>query len=175
MESAFLGIVLDSSVLIAAERRKLTALQAIIEVRARFGSVAIVLSAVTVAEIGHGIYRANTEEIRQRRRQFLDDLVTTVPVYPLTVTTAEIVARISGEEAAKGVNLPIADLMIGACAIELGYAICTRNPRDFTRIPGLRIEAPEATQSPSQCQTPPLPPHRQSESSEKHSAKDAYR
>jgi len=43
------------------------------------GEVLVVLSAVTVAEIGHGIYRANTPEIRQRRRMFLDDLKATVP------------------------------------------------------------------------------------------------
>ena len=58
----------------------------------------------------------------------------------MTATTAEIVARIGGEQAAKGVNLPLADLIIGACAIELGYAIATSNLRDFSRIPGLAIE-----------------------------------
>jgi len=102
------------------------------------GEVLVVLSVVTVAEIGHGIYRANTPEIRQRRRMFLDDLKATVPIYPLTESTAEIVARIGGEQAAKGINLPLGDLMIGACALELGYAIGTGNARDFNRIPGLQ-------------------------------------
>lgn len=99
----------------------------------------MVLSAVIVAEIGHGIYRANTPEIRQRRRSFLDDLKATVPIYPLTEVTAEIIARIGGEEAAKGINLPLGDLIIGACALELGYAIGTSNIRDFNRIPGLQL------------------------------------
>ncbi len=74
MESAILGVVLDSSVLIAAERRKLTAAQAIESVIERIGAVPIALSSVTIAEIGHGIYRANTPEIQGRRRAFLDDL-----------------------------------------------------------------------------------------------------
>jgi predicted nucleic acid-binding protein len=139
MESAILGLVLDSSVLIAAERRKLTAAQAIENVQKYVGEVPIVLSAVTVAEIGHGIYRADTPEIRQRRRMFLDDLKAACPIYPLTESTAEIVARIGGTQAAKGVNLPLGDLMIGACALELGYAIGTHNVRDFERIPGLRL------------------------------------
>ena len=53
MESAILGLVLDSSVLIAAERRKLTAAKTIEDIRQAIGEVPVVLSAVTVAEIGH--------------------------------------------------------------------------------------------------------------------------
>jgi predicted nucleic acid-binding protein len=45
-----------------------------------------------------------------------------------------MVARIGGEQAAKGINLPLGDLIIGACALELGYAIGTSNVRDFSRI-----------------------------------------
>ncbi len=48
-------------------------------------------------------------------------------------------ARIGGEQADKGINLPLADLMIGACALELGYALGTSNLRDFNRIPGLKL------------------------------------
>jgi predicted nucleic acid-binding protein len=139
MEPGILGLMLDSSVLIAAERRKLTAAQAIESVQDVVGEAPVVVSAVTVAEIGHGIYRANTLEIRHRRRAFLDDLKATVPIYPLTDSTAEIIARIGGEQAAHGINLPLADLMIGACALELGYAIGTSNARDFNRIPGLQL------------------------------------
>ena len=60
--------------LIAAERRKLTPAQVIEDVVETVGTAPIILSALTVAEIGHGIYRANTPEIRERRRAFLDEL-----------------------------------------------------------------------------------------------------
>ena len=139
MESAILGLVLDSSVLIAAERLEMTAAQAIENVQQTVGEAPVVLSAVTVAEIGHGIYRGKTPQVRQRRRAFLDDLKATVPIYPLTASTAEIVARVGGEQAALGISLPLGDLMIGACALELGYAVGTRNLRDFSRIPGLQL------------------------------------
>ena len=56
MESTLLGLALDSSVLIAAERRKLTAEQAAEMVRKAVGEIPIVLCALTIAEIGHGIY-----------------------------------------------------------------------------------------------------------------------
>jgi predicted nucleic acid-binding protein len=50
MEPALLGIVLDSSILIAAERRKMTPDQAIETVQKTVGEVPIVLCSVTVAE-----------------------------------------------------------------------------------------------------------------------------
>lgn len=139
MDASILGVILDSSLLIAAERRRLTAHQSIESIRQSLGSLPVALSAVTVAEIGHGIYRANSPEIQRRRRAFLDDLKSAIPIHPISATTAEIVARIGGQQASQGVNLPIADLLIGASAIELGYAVATSNLRDFTRIPGLRV------------------------------------
>jgi tRNA(fMet)-specific endonuclease VapC len=140
MEPAVLGLVLDSSVLIAAERRNRTAVQAVESVQQTIGEIPIMLSAISVAEIGHGIYRARTPEIRDRRRAFLDELKATVPIHPITEVTAEIAARIGGEQAAQGINLPLADLLIGACALELGYAVGTSNVRDFGRIPGLTVQ-----------------------------------
>ena len=99
----------------------------------------IVISSLTVAELGHGIYRAGTLQRSRQRRQFLDELKAQVPVHPVTELTAEIIARIGAGQAAKGINLPLGDLIIGACALELGYSVATSNSRDFTRIPGLNV------------------------------------
>jgi predicted nucleic acid-binding protein len=139
MEPAVLGLVLDSSVLVAAERQKLTTPEVIRNVREATGDVTIVISSLTVAELAHGIYRADTPERSRMRRQFLDELKTHVPVHPVTESTAEIIGRIGAEGAAKGATLPLADLIIGPCALELGYAVGTNNIRDFNRIPGLSI------------------------------------
>ena len=133
------GLVLDSSILVTAERNKITTPDAIKRIREAAGDVPIVICALTVAELGHGIYRADTPERSRMRRQFLDELKAHVPVHPVTESTAEIVARIGAEQAAKGIKLPLADLIIGACALELGYAIATANVRDFNRIPGLTV------------------------------------
>ena len=103
------------------------------------GEIPIVLCSLTLAEIGHGIYRANTPEIRNQRRAFLDELKATVPIYPITEATAELIAKIGGEQAARGINLPLGDLVIGSCALELGYAVGTTNLRDFERILGLTV------------------------------------
>jgi predicted nucleic acid-binding protein len=139
MESTLLGLVLDSSVLVAAERQKLTTPEAIRRVRETVGDASIVVCPVTIAELAHGIYRANTPERSRMRRQFLDELKANAPIHPITETTGEIIARIGAEQASKGIVVPLADLMIGACALELGYAVGTHNVRDFSRIPGLTV------------------------------------
>src|SRR5260370_13267673 len=100
MEPALLGLVLDSSVLIAAERRNSTAAQAIESVQKTAGEVPVVLSPVSIAEIGHGIYRAHTAERRDPPRAFLAALKATVPTHSVTQTTSDRAARIGGHQAA---------------------------------------------------------------------------
>jgi predicted nucleic acid-binding protein len=70
---------------------------------------------------------------------FLDELKATVPIHPVTESTAEIIASVGAEQAAKGITVPMADLIIGACALELAYSIGTSNVRDFGHIPGLNL------------------------------------
>jgi predicted nucleic acid-binding protein len=102
--------------------------------------VEIATCAVTVAELAHGVYRANTAHIRQRRRTFIDELQRHVPVHPVTDETGEIIGQISGEQAAEGIRIPFDDLAIGAPAIEQGYAVATLNIRHFQKIPSLVVK-----------------------------------
>ena len=73
-----------------------------------------------MAELAHGIHRADTPERRDARRAFLDDLKASVPVYPITGETAELVGKIDAETSQKGITIPFDDLLIGACALERG-------------------------------------------------------
>ncbi|MBS1854953.1 MAG: PIN domain-containing protein [Acidobacteria bacterium] len=134
-------MILDSSVIIAAERKRQTVEQLLTSVRQAFGEIEIAFSAVTLAELVHGVARANTPEIRCARRAFIDELKKHVPVHPVTDSTAEIAGQISGEQAAKGITLPADDLLIGASAIEQGYAVATLNTRHFGKIPGLQVRS----------------------------------
>ena len=142
MESAFLGLILDSSVVIEAERKGQAVEQFLESIRQSFGEVAIALCSVTVAELVHGVYRANLPEIRQRRRAFIDELKRHVPVHPVTEATGEIMGKISGEQAAQGIKIPFDDLAIGASALEQNYGVAIRNLRHFEKIPGLTIHQP---------------------------------
>jgi len=139
MEPAILGIVLDSSIIIEAERKHQTVEELHESIQQRFGEIEITMSAVTLAELVHGVARANTEQRRARRRAFIDELKQDVPVHPVTDATAELAGTIGGEQAAKGITIPIDDLLIGTSAIEQGYAVATRNVRHFKSIPGLTV------------------------------------
>jgi predicted nucleic acid-binding protein len=139
MESPLLGLILDSSVIIAAERKRQTVENLLTSIGETFGDVEIAISAVTLAELVHGVARANTAEIRRSRRSFIDELKRHVPVHPVSDSTAEIAGQISGEQSTKGITLPADDLLIGASAIEQGYAVATLNIRHFQMIPGLQV------------------------------------
>jgi tRNA(fMet)-specific endonuclease VapC len=82
MESAILGVILDSSVMIDAERQRLDVARFLKNITAKIGDREAALSSITVAELAHGIYRANTPERRQARRAFLDDLKAPCPSIP---------------------------------------------------------------------------------------------
>ena len=139
MESTLLGLVLDSSSVIQAERKKLSVTGFIEAILAAHGPVDLSMSPITVAELVHGIYRASTPEASQRRRKFIEELVSLIPVHPITNQTAWIVGQIEGEEAAKGNVLPFNDLLIAAAAIEQGYGVLTLNLRHFQKVPGLAV------------------------------------
>ena len=79
MESTLLGLVLDSSIIIEAERKGQTVEQLLEHIKESAGEVEILICSVTVAELAHGIYRANTLEIRDRRRAFIDELIKECP------------------------------------------------------------------------------------------------
>jgi predicted nucleic acid-binding protein len=139
MESAILGVVLDSSLVITAERKNLPVPQLVEAIQTAYGEIEISLSPVTVAELVHGIYRARTPEVSRRRREYIDELVKLVPLHPVTLQTAYLVGQIEGQEAAKGNTLPFNDLLIAVAAIEQGYAVLTENLRHFEKIPGIHV------------------------------------
>ena len=132
-----MGLILDSSAVIAGERKGQSAADLLAAIRAIVGSEAIALSTVNVIELEHGIWRAKDAAQASRRRQFFEDLFAAVPVYPLTFEIARRAARIDGESKQKGVAIPFQDLVIGVTALEFGYAVATITVRHFEMIPGL--------------------------------------
>lgn len=134
-----MGLILDSSVVIAAERRRETVEQLIARILLATGDQDAALSAVGLTELVHGIYRAPTPQIRQRRESFLNELLADLTVYPYTTETALLAGKLDGELQGRGVVIPFADLLIGATALALSYSVLTVNLRDFGRIPGLAV------------------------------------
>jgi predicted nucleic acid-binding protein len=134
-----LGIILDSSVLIASERSGKNARQAPTEISARGAGEDIAVSVVTPIKLAHGVARANTPQRQATRRQFLTEVVFAIPVHAVTIPIALRAGKIDGENAAKGIRLPLSDLLIGTTALELGFRVATANVRHFLMITGLNV------------------------------------
>ena len=134
-----MGLVLDSSVAIAAERRGDTVTQLLKQIVATIGDQESVISAIGLTELVHGIYRAQTPQARTRREAFIHELLDDVEVYPYTKDTALLAGKIDGEQQERGITIPFSDLLIGATALSYGYSVLTVNVRHFRLIPGLPI------------------------------------
>jgi tRNA(fMet)-specific endonuclease VapC len=135
------GLILDSSVVIAGERRGHTVRQILEQLQAAHREMDMGLSVVTVVELVHGIERAQDEQRRMRRQAFVDELIRNVPVHPVTIEIARRAGRIEGERAAQGITIAFEDLLIAATALHFGFAVGTSNFRHFQVIPGLPVVA----------------------------------
>ncbi len=134
-----MGLILDSSVVIAAERRGDTVAKLFRQIASVVGDQRIALSAVGLTELVHAIWRAQTPLIRDRRQQYINDLLIEVEVVPYTKATALLAGKIDGEQSSRGVIIPSVDLLIGATALEHGYSVATVNVRHFRLIPELTM------------------------------------
>ncbi len=134
-----MGVILDSSILIAGERRKDSVWEVLERVEAVCGKTVAALSAVTAVELTHGIYRAKADADRKRREIFIEELFQSVAVHPLTLEVARLAGRIHGEQMGQGVSIDFPDLLIGATALHLGFDVATLNVKHFQVIPGLNV------------------------------------
>lgn len=134
-----MGLVLDSSVLITAERQKRPVSELLASLEAEHLETEFVLSSITVMELEHGWHRANTPDAAQKRRRYLDEVFAVIPVESFTREMGALAARIDADLRKTGLVMATADLLIGVTALHFGYSIGTGNVRHFRMIPGLRI------------------------------------
>ncbi len=134
-----MGLILDTSIPIASERRKEVLEELVERITHKFGDTDLAISTITVVEFTHGIYRSRTPEQSDRRLLYAEELFLEVTIVPVTLPIAQLAGRIQGEQAAMGNSIATEDLLIGATALHLGYAVLTLNLRHFQLIPGLTL------------------------------------
>jgi tRNA(fMet)-specific endonuclease VapC len=100
---------------------------------------AFVLAAITASELLEGVHRADTEARRIAREAFVENLLEALRVIPFDLSVARVHARLRARIPRNRQVRPH-DLMIGATAVSLGYAVLSRDRRSFSRIPDLRVE-----------------------------------
>lgn len=132
-----MGLLIDSGVLIDAERGK-------IDVAAHLeGREAdeFYLSVVSASELLHGVHRASKAAVRARRSAFVEAVLDRFPILEIDVAAARMHARIWAETSASGKRVGPHDLWIAASAMAHGLTVVTGNVREFKMIPGLKVES----------------------------------
>jgi tRNA(fMet)-specific endonuclease VapC len=114
-----MGLILDSSVLVAAERQGYNARQMLASIARKIAETEVGISVVTLIELAHGAARADTPERKAKRQKFIEELLTAIPTHPVTVPLALRAGQIDGENQARGIRVPLPDLLIGVTALEL--------------------------------------------------------
>jgi len=131
-----MGVILDTSILIALERGLID----IDKLIADKGDQPFGISVITASELLHGVYRADTEKRRLKREAFVEKVLETFPVYPFDIIAARIYAKIWANLAQNGIVVGAHDLIIASTAIALGFSVLTFDLRDYTKIKEVTIE-----------------------------------
>jgi tRNA(fMet)-specific endonuclease VapC len=127
------GTLLDSSVLIRLERSGSTL---------RFDDdEEVAIAAITASELLHGVHRADPRR-RAQREAFVEHVFRVLPVYPFSLQTARVHARLWADLALAGHLIGPHDLIVAATALALGWSVATHNAIEFARVPGLVVHGP---------------------------------
>lgn len=131
-----MGLLIDSSVLLAVERGQLRADDVAAAARP---DEPVAIAAITASELLHGIHRlAGARQVRTKRMvaRWLAEL----PVIPFDIEVARVHATLAAQHRRRGRPVGSHDLMIAATAVHLDYRVATRDRRTFARIDGLAVE-----------------------------------
>jgi predicted nucleic acid-binding protein len=129
------GVIVDTSLLIAAERGTVR-FAALLE---SLGAEPIGIAAITASELLHGCHRASDAAVRTRRLAFVEALLETIPVVPFGLVEARRHAELWAELSREGEAIGPHDMLIGATALARGDAVATLNVSEFRRVAGLRL------------------------------------
>ena len=130
--------LIDSSVFIGLERRGLSLEHLLLLTRDDQAAI----STISASELLVGLHRSNSLERYERREEFIEGVLNTLPVIPVDLVAARSHARLAADMTKAGNIIAAHDLLIGATALAHGYEVLTDNVRDFERVPGLIVNRP---------------------------------
>jgi len=93
-----MGLVLDSSVLIAVERETRPVSLLLSSLETSHAETEFLVSSITVMELEHGWHRANTPDVVLKRRLYLDEVFAVIPVEPFTRAMGALAAKTDAEK-----------------------------------------------------------------------------
>jgi tRNA(fMet)-specific endonuclease VapC len=133
-----MGLILDTSVLIAAEKHRL-------ELTAVFSAHAaepFFIAAITASELLHGVERAQTALQKRTRSAFVEAVLREVEAIDFDLATARRHAEVWAALETAGRMIGPHDAMIAATALQHGFGVVTLNLTEFRQVSGLRVIDP---------------------------------
>ncbi len=128
-----MGLIIDSSLLIAAERGRFD-MEAFLEAEAAMESIFI--TSVTASELLHGVHRA-TPEKRAGRETYVESVLGDLPILSFDLPCARRHARLWASLEVSGNRIGAHDMMIAAICLRFGHKLATLNEGEFGRVEGL--------------------------------------
>jgi tRNA(fMet)-specific endonuclease VapC len=132
------GVVLDTSVLIAAERGRLD----LDRLLTAPGVEGVAVASITLSELLVGVARAKDSVARGRRSGFAEWVAAAIPVLPFGVLEARSHALLVDALLRTGGPIGAHDTLIAATALASGLQVATLDLKHFSRVPGLALLDP---------------------------------
>lgn len=130
--SALARLILDTTVLVTAERSA-ESLDAVIH-----DEDDVVIAAVTAAELLVGVELSDGKS-RERRRAFVEDVFSTIPIEPYDLDVARSHASLLAYARRSGRPRGAHDLLIAATALTHNRTVVSADPSGFEDLPGLDL------------------------------------
>jgi predicted nucleic acid-binding protein len=132
-----MGVLIDASVLIEHDRRRLDLDQHLNQRE----DEEFFLSMVTASELLRGVHRALDSGVRTRRSAWVEAILERFPLLPVDLPIARAHAQLWAELASGGQMIGAHDLWLAASCVAHGLMMVTANVREFARVPGLQVES----------------------------------
>ncbi len=128
-----MAVVLDSSILVAFERRRF-------DFERFLGDhVPAAIASITAAELLIGVECADSPQRRARRESFVQGLFARMPIVAFDMAQARLFAVHFADLASRGEVIGDRDLQIAVTALSMNYGLATLNVGEFRRVRGLRL------------------------------------
>lgn len=132
-----MGTLIDTSVLIAAERGEL-AIDRMLG-GAQDPAAPLAIASITASEFLQGVHAARGARRVAAERSF-ERWLAVLPVLPFDLEAARVRATLARQLGRRGAPIGAHDLIIAATAVSAGYGVATRDRRSFARVDGLEVE-----------------------------------
>ena len=132
-----MGLVLDTSVLIEAERGKLS-LSSLL--RKTFSKESIYISSISVSELYLGAHLSQ-KSFKEQRTTSIEIMISSLIILDFDSKVAKAHAKAWSQLKKKGILIGPYDLIIAATCLYHQHSLLTFNIKEFSRVPNLFLES----------------------------------